>query len=143
LVFGILLLVTAGVGAVAFAWIDDWIGAKPTIIIALTALTALGIAILPIHDKTLFFVLAMAIGLFMGPAQAASRSLMARLAPPDLRAEFFGLFALSGKVTSFLGPALVGWITYAAGSQRVGMGVIPIFFVAGILLLLRVREPRG
>ena len=54
----------------------------------------------------------------------------------------FGLFALSGKATSFIGPALVGWITYAADSQRVGMGAIPVFFVLGMLLLLRVREPR-
>jgi UMF1 family MFS transporter len=143
LIFGILLNVAAGIGAVGFAWIDDWIGAKPTILISLSALTVFGIAVLLVQDKILFYALAMAIGVFIGPAQAAGRSLMARMAPPDLRAEFFGLFALSGKATSFVGPALVGWVTYAADSQRVGMGVIPVFFVLGLLLLLRVREPRG
>jgi UMF1 family MFS transporter len=142
LVFGILLNIAAGVGAVGFAWVDDWIGPKATILIALGALTLLGVAILLVHDKVLFYALAMGIGVFIGPAQAAGRSLMARMAPPELRAEFFGLFALSGKVTSFIGPAVVGWLTYAADSQRVGMAAIPVFFVIGLLLLLRVREPR-
>lgn len=142
LVFGILLNVVAGAGAAGFAWVDDRLGAKPTILIALAALTVLGVAILPIRDKTLFYVLALGIGLFIGPAQAASRSLMARLAPPELRAEFFGLFALAGKATAFVGPAAVFWVTRQADSQRAGMGVIPVFFVVGLLLLMRVREPR-
>ncbi|MBX6324212.1 MAG: MFS transporter, partial [Rhodospirillaceae bacterium] len=141
LLFGILLNVVAGAGAVGFAWVDDRLGAKPTVLIALSALTVLGAAILPIHDKALFYGLALGIGLFIGPAQAASRSLMARLAPPELRAEFFGLFALAGKVTAFIGPAAVFWVTARTESQRAGMGVIPVFFVVGLLLLLRVREP--
>jgi UMF1 family MFS transporter len=81
------------------------------------------------------------IGVFVGPAQSASRSMMARLAPAELRTEMFGLYALSGKATAFIGPALVGWITLWAGSQRVGMAVIIVFFAAGWLLLLPVREP--
>ena len=68
---------------------------------------------------------------------------MARLAPPESRAEFFGLFALAGKVTAFVGPALVGWVTYAAGSQRVGMATILPFFVIGAALLLLVKEVRA
>ena len=58
------------------------------------------------------------VGIFVGPVQAASRSLMARLAPPALRTEFFGLYALAGKATAFIGPALVGWMTLAFDSQR-------------------------
>src|SRR3546814_9146585 len=77
-------------------------------------------------DLTWFYVLGCGIGVFIGPAQTASRSFMARVAPPDLRAEFFGLYALSGKATAFLGPALVGWITLSAGSQRAGMAPIQI-----------------
>ena len=65
---------------------------------------------------------------------------MARLAPPESRAEFFGLFALAGKVTAFVGPALVGWVTFAAGSQRAGMATILPFFVIGAALLLLVKE---
>lgn len=142
LVFAIALNVSSGLGAIAFSWVDDWIGAKPTILIALTFMTILGAAILVVDSKTVFTVLCVGLGLFFGPAQAASRSLMSRLAPPESRAEFFGLFALAGKVTAFLGPALVGWVTYAAQSQRVGMATILPFFVVGGALLLLVKEPR-
>ena len=66
---------------------------------------------------------------------------MARMAPEDLRTEMFGLFALSGKATAFVGPWLVGVLTAAFASQRVGMSAIVVFLAAGLLLLLFVREP--
>jgi UMF1 family MFS transporter len=53
----------------------------------------------------------------------------------------FGLYALSGKATAFIGPALLGWVTVAAGSQRVGMATVLLFFVAGIWILAPLREP--
>jgi len=143
LIFAIMLNVSSGLGAIAFAWIDDWLGAKPTILTALAGMTVLSAAILVVESKTAFTVLAIGLGLFFGPAQAASRSLMARLAPPESRAEFFGLFALAGKVTAFVGPALVGWVTFAAGSQRVGMATILPFFIVGAALLLLVKEVRA
>jgi UMF1 family MFS transporter len=143
LIFAIMLNVSSGLGAIAFAWIDDWLGAKPTILTALAGMTVLSAAILVVESKTAFTLLAIGLGLFFGPAQAASRSLMARLAPPESRAEFFGLFALAGKVTAFVGPALVGWVTFAAGSQRVGMATILPFFVIGAALLLLVKEVRA
>jgi UMF1 family MFS transporter len=67
--------------------------------------------------------------------------MMARLAPADERAEMFGLLALSGKATAFLGPLLLGWATLEFSSQRAGMATILLFWLAGLLLLLRVREP--
>jgi UMF1 family MFS transporter len=140
LIFGIILNVAAGLGALGFAWVDDWIGAKRTVIIAVSALTLFSGAILLIEDKLLFYVLGCLIGSMLGPAQAASRSLMARLAPAELRTEMFGLYALSGKATAFIGPALVGWVTLWAHSQRVGMATILLFFVAGLILLIPVRE---
>jgi UMF1 family MFS transporter len=143
LYFAIALNVSSGVGAIAFAWIDDWVGAKPTILVALTFMTVLGAGILFVDSKVAFIALAVSLGLFFGPAQASSRSLMSRLAPPESRAEFFGLFALAGRVTAFLGPMLVGWGTFAAQSQRVGMATIVPFFVIGGLLLLFVKEPRA
>jgi UMF1 family MFS transporter len=139
--FAILLNVTAGLGAASFGWIDDRIGAKRTILIAVAALALFGGLILLVESKLGFYLLGAVIGVFVGPAQSASRSMMARLAPAELRTEMFGLYALSGKATAFIGPALVGWITLWAGSQRVGMAVIIVFFAAGWLLLLPVREP--
>ncbi|HEX6092827.1 MAG TPA: MFS transporter, partial [Dongiaceae bacterium] len=99
--------------------------------------------ILLVRDKTLFYALGILIGVFLGPAQAASRSLMARLAPADMRGEFFGLFALSGRVTSFLGPMLVGWVTYLAASQRIGMAMILPFLIVGAIILMSVDVKRA
>jgi len=77
---------------------------------------------------------------FLGPAQAASRSMMARLAPRELMTEFFGLYALAGKATAFVGPAVLGWVTVLADSQRIGMATILPFFIVGLWLILGVRE---
>jgi UMF1 family MFS transporter len=142
LTFGIALNVTAGFGAAGFAWVDDVIGSKKTVLIALSALTALGLALVLVEVKPLFFVLGCLLGIFVGPAQAAGRALMARLAPKELETEAFGLYELAGKVTIFAGPLLLGFVTDLFRSQRAGMSTILLFFVAGIIILLPLREPR-
>ncbi len=136
--FAIGLNVTAGLGAAGFAWLDDYMGAKLTILISLVGITVPGVVILLATSKMMLWIFGLALGIFMGPVQAASRSYMARVAPEDIRGEMFGLFALSGKLTSFLGPLLVGWITFLSGSQRWGMSVVVIMFVIGGLLLATV-----
>lgn len=141
LMFGIALNVTAGSGAIGFSFMDDKVGSKPTILLSLAAMMALGVALLLATSKTAFWGLGMAMGVFMGPVQAASRSLIARMAPPSARSEFFGLFALSGRVTSFAGPAVLGWATLVWNSQRVGMSTILVFLLAGAVLLAGVRTP--
>jgi len=141
--FGILLNVTAGLGAFAFAWVDDWIGSRRTILIALGGLIVTASLAVLVHDRMWFWIVGAALGLFVGPAQAAGRSFMARLAPKGQETEFFGLFALSNRATAFLGPVLVGTVTAASGSQRVGLASIIVLFIAGAILLLRVSEPRG
>ena len=73
------------------------------------------------------------------PLQAASRSLLVRMAPKDRIAQYFGLFALTGKVTSFIGPLLIGIVTAATASQKAGMAVLVLFFVVGLALLARVK----
>ncbi|RMD64174.1 MAG: MFS transporter [Alphaproteobacteria bacterium] len=143
LVFGILLNIAAGAGAFGFAWLDDRIGARRTVILALLGLIAAGAAVLAVESKLWFTVLGCVIGLFIGPAQSASRSMMARLAPAEIRTELFGLYALSGKATAFVGPAAVGWVTLWAGSQRAGMATILAFFVLGLIVLWPLAEPAG
>lgn len=140
IIFAIGMNVTAGLGAAVFGWVDDAIGPKKTILIALVGLTALSAALLVVEGKTLFWVFGLPLGLFVGPAQAASRSMMARMAPPHLTTEMFGLFAFSGKATAFVGPALLGAVTLAFDSQRMGMATILVFFALGMILLLRVPE---
>ncbi len=140
--FGIILNVTAAGGAFGFAWLDDKLGSKPTILIGVFAIAALGIPLLLITDVFYFWVLGALIGLFFGPVQAASRTLMARMAPPDKETEFFGLFTLSGRAVAFLGPALVATVTSLTMSQRWGMATVIPFIVCGGALLLLVRAPK-
>ena len=63
------------------------------------------------------------------------------MAPPEMRTEKFGLYALTGKITAYIGPFLIGTVTYWTGSQRLGVAAILAFFVIGMILLLPVREP--
>ena len=140
IIFAIGINVTAGLGAAAFGWVDDWIGPKKVLMIALAGLTVLGTALLIVQTKTGFMTFGLPLGLFVGPAQAASRSMMAQLAPPELITEMFGLYAFSGKATAFLGPALLGAASVAFDSQRAGMATILVFFVVGMFLLTKVRE---
>jgi MFS transporter, UMF1 family len=95
-----------------------------------------GTVILLIQSSTLFWLFALLLGVFVGPVQSASRSYLARIAPRDLQNEWFGFYALSGKATAFLGPLLVGWLTYWSGSQRIGMSVIIILILIGFVLML-------
>ncbi|MSO71116.1 MAG: MFS transporter [Alphaproteobacteria bacterium] len=141
--FGAALNVTAGLGAFGFGWLDDRIGAKPTIVIALIGIIAVGVPLLLIESATWFWVLGALLGIFFGPAQAASRSLMARLCPPEMETEMFGLYALSGKATAFIGPWLVGAVALSTGNQRLGMAVVLPFIAVGGLLLLGVKTNVG
>ena len=61
------------------------------------------------------------------------------MVPQDQVAQYFGLFALTGKVTSFIGPLLIGTVTALTASQKAGMAVLVLFFAAGLLLLARVN----
>ena len=141
IVFGIALNLTAGAGAIGFGFVDDRVGPKRAILAALVGLLVFGTLALVAPDRTWFWVAGIALGTFMGPAQAASRTLMARLAPAGQRAEMFGLYALSGKATNFAGPLALGWATLVFDSQRAGMATILLFLIAGFALLLTVREP--
>jgi len=98
--------------------------------------------LLLVEGKLWFWVLGLGLGVFLGPAQAAGRSFMARLAPPEERAEMFGLFALSGKVTAFLGPAALAWATASTGSQRAGMATIVLFMALGLAGIWSLREEK-
>ncbi|MEK7245119.1 MAG: MFS transporter, partial [Pseudomonadota bacterium] len=143
LLFGIAMNVTAGLGAAAFGWLDDAIGPRRTLLIALAGLFVFGAAILLAGSKPAFWAAGLPLGLFVGPAQAAGRSYMAHAAPPEMRAEMFGLYALAGKATNFLGPAVLAGMTETFSSQRAGMASILAFFVAGGVLLLFVPDPRA
>ncbi len=142
IVFGIALNVAAGAGAFLFGLMDDRVGGRATVLWSLVGLFVCSLVAVAAPSKAWFWGAALVLGLFMGPNQSASRSLMARFAPRRYESEFFGFFAFSGKATAFLGPMLLGVITAGYG-QRAGIGVVLVFFLVGGLLLLRVDEARG
>jgi len=137
--FGIALNVVAGLGAVGFAWVDDFFGAKRTVLIAVAAITVFAAGALLVETEALFWVFGLALSTFFGPAQAASRSMMARMAPPEIRTELFGLYGLAGRVASWAGALAVGGLAFATGSFRTGMAAILVFLVAGLVVLWGVR----
>jgi len=134
--------VTAGIGAGLFAFVDDAIGPKRTVLLSLGALAAIGATLLLAQGRAWFWALVLPLGVFFGPAQAASRTLMARLAPVEQASEYFGLFALSGRITAFAGPAALAAATAAFDSQRAGMATILVFLLGGAAILTTVREPQ-
>lgn len=138
--FGIVTNISAGLGAALFAWLDDYLGAKKTILLSLLGLIILGTGIVLVKYVSLFWIFSILLSLFFGPVQATSRSMMVRLAPPEQITEMFGLYTLSGRVTAFVGPWLVGTITLLFNSQRVGMGSVLSFFLIGGFLLTFVKE---
>lgn len=163
-VFGIIIIIAATIGALIGGRMDDRIGPKKIIIVSLAVLVFSSIGILSIDKIHIAFVIPIAppgdgglfagvgekvylllgacIGAVSGPLQAASRTLMIRVSPPEQITEFFGLFALSGKVTSFVGPILVASLTALFDSQRVGISILVVFFAAGIWIMLPVRPRR-
>ena len=141
MIFGIVLNIAAGSGAFLMGYIDDMIGGKLTIQISLIGLMIAVLLAVFANSKLLFWVSGIIVGLFAGPNQSASRSLMGRLTPPDKINEFYGFFAFSGKLTSFLGPMLLGIFTKYFSSQRYGVAVVFIFFFIGFLLMRNVNEP--
>jgi UMF1 family MFS transporter len=162
--YGILLSVTAAAGAFLGGFLDDLIGAKPVVLgsLALLILGVLGILSLDSGlaaaalgagafsgldvagfvrpAEFVYLGFSMLIGLASGPVQASSRSLIARMVPPERIAEFFGLYAFSGKVTAFFAPLAVSFATAATGSQRIGIATILFFLVAGFVLFAGVRN---
>ncbi len=139
--FGMGLNIAAGLGAAAFAWLDDGIGSKRTVMLSLAGLIGFGSAIILIHDKDWFFWTALALGIFIGPAQSASRSLIVRLSPPDRIGKSLGLYALVGRSVTFVGPVLFGLVTSITHSQRAGLCSTMVLLMLGLAVLTKVHAP--
>ncbi len=142
-VFGIVLNVSAGLGAAAMGILDDRLGGKRTVAISVWALAIATLTAVLAPNEGLFWAAGIVVGFFSGPNQSASRSLMGRFVPPDKENEFYGFFAFSGKATAFMGPFLLSVLAGLSGSQRVGMSAVLVFLVAGLVLLARVDEKEG
>lgn len=165
-IFGIVVTIFAIPGAFLGGRFDDWMGSKRTaqfailgVIVAtlgIVSVSATGVLfVVPAADlvpgrplfgslqERVFMAFALLLGFCMGPMQAASRTLIGRLAPPAMSGEFFGLFALSGRATAWMAPLAIGLVTTATQSNRLGIACVLFFLVLGFVLLWWVRKERA
>ena len=137
LVFGIILNVTAGIGAALGGVADDRFGSMRVMRGCLLALAALGLVAILAPGEAVFWAAGATLGLFIGPLQSSARAWVARRAPPDQRASLFGLMMFSGKATSFVGPFIYGVLVTSTGSDRAGMAVVILLLLAGWVTMPR------
>ena len=140
LILSVLMNVTALVGAVIGGIANDKYGSKIVIIISLLGLIFSSIIILFAYSKLLFFIMAAINGLFIGPIQSASRVIITTLLNNNNQGKGFGLFATSGKLTSFIGPLLVSTVTFLSDSQRIGFSSAIILLVIGLIILINIKK---
>lgn len=143
---GVILMVqfVAFFGALGFKYVAQVLSAKRAIVLSL--LLWIGVLVYAyafLRDAADFYVMAAAIAIVLGGSQALSRSLFSLMIPKGQEAEYFGLYEISDKGTSWLGPLLFGLALQFTGSYRVAILSLVIFFVLGLLLLYRVDVRTG
>ncbi|MBL8544735.1 MAG: MFS transporter [Hyphomonadaceae bacterium] len=167
LAYGIILTIFAVLGGFVGGWLDHTIGPKRAVVIEIGVTFVCLIAMVSMTATSMLFFIpvdpaarawegpifntvpqlaylgfAVVIAISITAAYASSRALMARLAPEGMEGEVFGLYALSGSATAWLGPMLVEYFTDAYESQRAGFASIVILLIAGFVLLLFVQPPK-
>ncbi|MFQ5912570.1 MAG: MFS transporter [Nitrospinota bacterium] len=130
---------SACMGAFAFGFVVDRIGAKQTILLLLGLWCLVVLAAYFTVTKGQYFAVAMVAGVGLGSVQSASRSLMAFFIPEGKGGEFYGFYGVCGKMSAVLGPLTFGIISTLAGSQRIAILSVLFFFLAGMAVLWSVR----
>jgi UMF1 family MFS transporter len=165
--FGVILSLFAIVGGVLGGWLDHLVGPKRAVALEVGVTLLCLVGMVSMTAQHIFFVIPVsAAPVWSGPifetapeiayigvtivvaisitaAYASSRTLMARLAPKGMEGEVFGLYALAGSATAWLGPLLVEQFTHATGNLRAGFGSIGLLLAAGLAALLFVKPPQA
>ncbi|MGB6942295.1 MAG: MFS transporter [Bryobacteraceae bacterium] len=139
---GVILMVqfVAFFGAFLFDWIARWIGAKHAVIVSLLIWTGVLVSMyVSVRNERQFFIVAAIVGIVLGGTQALSRSLFSLMIPKGREAEYFGVYEISDKGTSWLCPLLFGLALQFTGSYRVAILSLITFFLAGLLVLVTVN----
>jgi UMF1 family MFS transporter len=168
LIYGIELSIFAVLGGFLGGWLDNRLGSKRAIFVSVGGTSVFGLLALTMApDRILWFVrvapgaphvgglpffntwpeiifllIVNFVAVLITAGYANSRTMLARIAPPEKMTEFFGLYSLSGQSTSFLATGLVTWMTLASNSQRIGLLGETVFLVAGLVLMFFVKEER-
>ena len=140
LLLSVLMNITAFIGAIIGGYANDKFSSKAVIIFSLVGLILSSSIILFLKSKIIFLIFASINGFFIGPVQSASRVFMTKSIDKNNQASAFGLFALSGKLTSFIGPLLVSTITYISNNQKIGFSSAIALLLIGLVILLNVKK---
>ena len=127
--------------AIGFGRLAGWLGTRRSIQLALSIYVAVSSWGYFMQTEAQFYQMAAAIGLVQGGVQSLSRSYFARLIPEAQAGQFFGFYNMLGKFAAVLGPLVVGVVAAATGNPRLSILALIGFFIGGMLLLMRVREP--
>ena len=144
ILFAIAANVVAGIATILIGLLDDVLGPKIVIVASLIGLVVCAAAVFILHDagQIVFWTFGLALCIFVGPAQSASRSFLARIIPPGREGELFGLYATTGRAATFLAPAAFGAAVALGHAQYFGIIGIAIVILIGLALLLPVHSDR-
>ncbi|OBG85029.1 hypothetical protein A5698_04530 [Mycobacterium sp. E136] len=143
LLFGVSASTVAAVGAVLGGLLDDRFGAKPVIVVSLSAMIAVGLALLSLDGVLAFWVCGLLLCLFIGPTLSAARTMMLRMSAHGKEGVAFGLYTTTGRAVSYLAPTLFSAFIAIFGTDRAGMGGLLVVLAAGLVAMLAVRVPRS
>jgi UMF1 family MFS transporter len=131
-------------GAIGFNYVAKAIGAKQAVMFSLMIWTGVLIAMyVSVRTTAQFFVMAAVVGVVLGGTQALSRSLYSLMIPKGREGEYFSIYEISDKGTSWLCPLIFALALQFTGSYRTAILSLIVFFAGGLLILLRVDVKRA
>ena len=142
LIFFLTVQTTAIAGSVVLGIVADSIGQKKTIMITLVMWLITVLIAYLVQDKAGFYIVGLIAGIAMGSSQSTSRSLMTKLTPAEKKTEFFGFYSFFGKSSAVIGPLVFGLVSFITGNQRLAIFSIGFFFLIGLLILTKVKDPK-
>ncbi len=139
-----LVNIASALGAFAFGYWQDRLGHRRALALTLMGWILMTVLAVAATSAMLFWFAAMLAGLCMGSSQSAGRAMAGLLAPASRRAEFYGLWTFAVRLSAIIGPMTYGLVTWlTAGNHRLAILSTGMFFVLGLLFLMRVDMHRG
>jgi UMF1 family MFS transporter len=139
-IFFLIVQITALGGSLLFGSLGDRIGIKRSIFINLFFWILIVLSVFFTNGKTAFYIIGGFAGTFLGSTQALSRTLMTILTPKEIKTQLFGFYALLDKTSTLLGPLTFGLVSYITGNQKIALLSVGLFFILGMLPLVKVKE---
>jgi UMF1 family MFS transporter len=141
LVLALLLQLVAIPATVFSGWLGGRWSQRGAIYVALALWIAVLVLMATAEGRSGAIAVTLALGVVLGSTQSLFRSLYAGMVPAGRASEYFGFHTLAGRASAALGPLAFGIVSATTGSQRIAMASLALFFIAGGLVLARVRIP--